>query len=284
MKGFVVAAVQMESAMGDVPANAAKICSWIEVAARERAQLVFFPECCLTGYSTTHADKVAVPVALDEAMDLERLACELGVAVGYGYIERRTPEVAAICPGEDGCAASSGKPCITYVVAGRDGRLVYRKTHLGSRELQAFEAGNELPVARIEGVSIGVELCWEAHIPDITATLRAKGAELVLVPHAVGIDVARRMELWGRYLPARAYDNGLFVVACNALQHDEEGVVTGGGMMAFGPDGTSCAAVESSEEGMLFVSIGGMLPRENVDGGMRGASYFDRRRPELYSV
>ena len=34
---------------------------------------------------------------------------------------------------------------------------------------------------------------------------------------------------------------------------------------------------------MMLVDIGGLLPRERTDGGMAHISYFDRRRPELYT-
>ena len=281
MKELIVAAVQMESIFGDARANADRICKWMGEAVREGAQLVVFPECCLTGYSTARAREVALSDDDSVAVELERYASKLGIAVGYGYIERNG---LANDPLMQSALADDGeKPYVAYVVAGPEGRLVYRKSHLGSREQQAFTAGNELPVARIAGVNIGVQLCWEAHIPDITTTLRAKGAQLVLMPHAVGIDIARRMELWSRYLPARAYDNGLFVVACNALRRNEEGSVVGGGVAAYGPDGACIAECESAEEDMLLVRVGGELPREVPDVGMRGASYFDRRRPELYS-
>jgi predicted amidohydrolase len=77
-------------------------------------------------------------------------------------------------------------------------------------------------------------------------------------------------------------DNGLFVVACNALRRGLNGSVQGGGMVAYGPDGQLLASCSSADERMLLVEIGGTLPRETPDTGMHGVSYFDRRRPELY--
>ena len=281
MKELVVAAVQMISSFGSAGDNMVRIYEWTSEAARKGAQLVFFPECCLTGYSAAHASEVAI--SLDDAniAQIEKHAAELGIAIGFGFIERAVSGAGASCFGNSQNAASPAKPYNTYVVMGGDERLIYRKTHLGLREQQAFTAGDELPVNLIAGIKVGVQLCWEAHIPDITTTLRAKGAELVLMPHAVGVGGSKRMELWSRYLPARAYDNGLFVVACNALRQDGEDVV-GGGIVAYGPDGLCQAICEGEGEGMLLVRVGGTLPRDNPDAGMRGASYFDRRRPELY--
>ena len=283
MKELVVAAVQMKSSIGNARENATRICKWMSEAAREGAQLVFFPECCLTGYGIAQAEEVAVAADEDSIAQVEKCSAELGVTIGYGFIERVASEGGASRFDDSLSVASPAKPYNTYVVAGSGGRLAYRKTHLGLQEQQAFAAGDELPVVSVAGVKIGVQLCWEAHIPDITTTLRAKGAELVLMPHAVGVGGSRRTELWSRYLPARAYDNGLFVVACNALRQDGEGVA-GGGVAAYGPDGSCQAMCEGGEEEMLLVRVGGVLPRENPDAGMRGASYFDRRRPELYLV
>ena len=312
METVAVAAVQMESVLGDGQTNAARMRDWVGRAAKAGADLVFFPECCLTGYSTARAGEVAISADAEEIAGLENYACELGVAVGYGFIERRasvdaaaghghierrtstsaavghnhierhaSTRVARFLGGVSG-VASPARPYVTYVVAGQEGRLVYRKTHLGSKEQQAFTAGDELPVARIAGVNVGVQLCWEAHIPDITTTLRAKGAELVLIPHAVGVGGEKRAQLWDRYLPARACDNGLFVVACNALRRDEGGSLVGGGVVAYGPDGACLGGRADAKEAMSLACVGGALPRETDDGGMHRVSYFDRRRPELY--
>src|ERR687890_178958 len=45
-----VALAQINSTVGDIPGNAAKIREWIGRAREEGAQLVIFPELALTGY------------------------------------------------------------------------------------------------------------------------------------------------------------------------------------------------------------------------------------------
>lgn len=267
MRNLTVAAVQMESAIGGVDANMRLHDAYLERAAQRGCDLVFFPECSVTGYSTD-MQRAAVLKASDERLvRLETRAFELGMAVGYGFLES--------CPGTDW-------PFVTYAVASDGGRLTYRKTHLGSRECAVFSAGDTLPVSQVLGVDLGVALCWEAHLPDVVGTLRAQGAQLVLVPHASGMAGARRLELWGRYLPARAYDNGLFVVACNALLRAKDGKLRGGGLAAYGPDGMLVEGRASEQDDMLVVEVGGVLPREKPLDSMHGASFFDRRRPELY--
>ena len=273
MKEVTVAAIQLVSAIGAPGENATRMKAWLNRSREQGADIAFFPEGSLTGYTTEHAGEVALELANNASFELEERARSLGIAVGYGLAERD---------------ASTDALYQTYVVADESARLVYRKTHLGRREQGAYSAGNDLPVADIAGIRLGVQLCWEGHIPDIATTLRSKGAELIVEPHAGGLGGRRRVESWNRFLPARASDNGVFVVACNALQplgqpngatrHRE----TGGGLAAYGPNGRLLGSYAGPDEHILIVHVGGNLPREGEDG-MRSISYFDRRRPELYT-
>ena len=283
-----VAAVQIESALGQVGHNLEKHAQWVERAAREGADLVFFPECSLTGYGTEQARENAIGRDDRAVRAVEGYARERGVAVGFGFIEQESSkddEGYAESRAGDASASPerSGKLFITYEVAHGAERLIYRKTHLGSRERKVFAAGDELPVAHVADTCVGAQLCWEAHIPDIAATLRAKGAQLVICPHAGGLGGQRRVESWDRYLAARALDNGMYVVACNAVRYDADDRPCGGGMAAYGPDGVRIACDVSAEEGMLVVDASGVLPRDLPDDSMHAISYFDRRRPELYA-
>lgn len=237
------------------------------------ADLVIFPECNLTGYCLDRTAEIAVSPECDSIASIEHMAAELGIALGYGFIERGT---------KDNAAAN------TYIIVSGANRLVYRKTHLGAIERNAFCAGNDLPVIPVNGVYIGVQLCWEAHIPEITTTLRAKGAEVVVMPHASRLEHARRLALWDRYLPARALDNGLFVVACNAFWQNEDGTKAGGGIVAYNPKGVLIAnqsrsrIAESGPYSTALYNLHGQLPREVSDEGMSSRSYYDCKRPELY--
>lgn len=267
MRKATIAAVQLENTIGQAAKNMERLIGWVGRAAQQGVDIVIFPECCLTGYTTSAASEIAIPAESACVKTLEQTARERGIAVGYGFVERK--------PG--------GAPFITYVIASAvnpDERLVYRKTHLGTRERGTFTPGDDLPVTTIAGVRIGVQLCWEAHMPDITSTLRSKGAELVVMPHAGGPNGEHRLDLWRKYLPARALDNGLFIIACNATFTGSDN--SGGGLAAYAPDGRRLAESAPAGESMLLVEIDGPLPRESPDDNMHGISYFDRRRPELY--
>ena len=268
MRDIVVAAVQMASPAGACEDNAQRMRTLLDEAAGQGAQLVFFPEACLTGYSTDRARDIALAADHACVRAVEEAARELGVAVGFGYIE-------AVGEGE--------RPFVTYEVFDGARVLTYRKTHLGSREQGVFAAGDSLPVCQAAGACVGVHLCWESHLPDISTTLRARGAEILAVPHAAPAGGERRRSIWMRILAARAYDNGAYVVACNALRNEDSKSGRGGGLAVFDPKGQVMAEYYGEDEHVLVCNLPARLPRDASDDSMHFVSYFDRRRPELYA-
>jgi predicted amidohydrolase len=103
----------------------------------------------------------------------------------------------------------------TQLVCGADGTLgVYRKTHLGSREKAVFSAGDALPVFH-DPIPFGIGICYDMHFPEAAAAMRAQGATLIVSPHAAPVKAGQRSEVWMKYMPARAYDNRVFVACCN---------------------------------------------------------------------
>jgi predicted amidohydrolase len=79
----------------------------------------------------------------------------------------------------------------------------------------------------VKGISFGIAMCIESHIPEISKILCKNGAEVLIFPFATPSVCGNRKEIWNKYLPARAYDNNAYVIATNLY----------GGMMAITPDG-----------------------------------------------
>ncbi len=127
-----------------------------------------------------------------------------------------------------------------------------------------------------------MQLCWESHIPEISALERSRGAELLLVPYASAMTGGRCRKHWMVHLPARASDNGAFVAACNLPFPAENGALRGGGMAVFDPKGNCVASYYGTEDHMLLCALSGPLPRELPPGDMHNISYFDRKRTELF--
>lgn len=237
-------------------------------AASAGAELILFPECSLTGYEPDRAAELAVGSDdCESTVKVRKTADELGVAVCFGYMER-----------------SGDKIYITHELYSDGKSVKYRKTHLGSHEKDVFSEGDSFPMVEVgvngRTVSVGMQLCWESHIPEICGTYREKGAEVLLFPYASGMSGEKCRENWMVHLPARASDNGCFIAACNLLM--DRGDIKGGGALILDPKGKVIAEDFSSGESIVYAEIGGSLPRELPDGDMHNISYFDWVRRELF--
>jgi predicted amidohydrolase len=269
MEDLVSAAVQMNSRMGDIEGNTAKILGFSAQAASLGCDIVCFPELSVTGYGVLGSAENACS-AEDIGAILDASA-DLGIAICAGMAEREGDSV-----------------YITHFAA-EAGRLAgtYRKTHLGEREATVFEPGDSVEVIRTSKARIGFQLCWESHFPEISCMLGLGGADIIYMPHASGLPPERRRSVWSTVLPARANDNTVYVSAGNLAGDGGGGTVFGGGLMSFDPRGCLLGEDHSGRESLLVTAF----PSEPVErirgsdgGSMRNLYYLRQRRPELYGI
>ena len=77
------------------------------------------------------------------------------------------------------------KPFISQIIAGPKGlEGIYRKTHLSPPEKENYQEGGDIDVFSIDNITIGVQLCYEAHFTEISTLMALKGAEIIFSPHA----------------------------------------------------------------------------------------------------
>ena len=228
MERMRLSMVCMHSVVGRIDDNLERMIGHIEDLSSEGSDLICFPELSLTGYSTRSAADISIPLEDPKVGILMDVANDNDVAICFGLAE-------------------SG-PYITHIVTEK-GRMcgTYRKTHLGEREQEGFLAGSSFPVIRTSKADIGIQTCWESHFPQITAEYARKGADIILMPHASGLSGERRRNSWNRILPARAYDNTVFVASCNMVGDNGEGTVFGGGACILDERGNVLAEDYSGE-------------------------------------
>src|SRR5437867_3668445 len=298
MRDIRVAAVQFEHAPSDKRANLRKIESFAEQAAARGVEIVAFPECCITGYwhlrhlSRAELDTLAEPV-FDGASSkfLRDLSRRLSITIGAGLIE----------------GGSDGRLYNTWVVAMPDGGL---QRH---RKLHAFvsshvSSGSEFTVFDTpHGCRAGVLTCYDNNICENVRLVALAGADILLAPHQTGgcrstnpntmglVDrtlwdnrerdpAAIEAELRGpkgrgwlmRWLPARAHDNGLFLVFSNGVGIDDDEIRTGNSMIL---DPYGRVLTETSRAGDDIVVAG--LDARLLDQST-GRRWITTRRPELY--
>jgi N-carbamoylputrescine amidase len=107
------------------------------------------------------------------------------------------------------------------------------------------------------------------------------GAEVLFFPHASPRGSGEeKLENWLRHLPARAFDNGVFVVACNQVGKTAAGFSFPGVAVVIGPDGRIEASYAGEDEEILVVRL---QSRKLLNVRKNRMKYFlPNRRPSLY--
>ena len=215
---FRLALAQINSTVGDIPGNTAKIIDYLEQARAAQADLVAFPELAITGYppedllfkSSFLRDNVA---AMEEVV-----AASQGIAVVVGYVQM-------------------GKDISNAAALGYDGKLIdtYQKMYLPNYgvfdEDRYFSPGSICPVYVINGVSIGLGICEDIWYPVGPLTVqREAGAEIIVNINASPFHAGKAQER-ETMIATRAADNELFVAYLNCVGGQDELVFDGGSVI-----------------------------------------------------
>jgi len=279
MQDMRVAAVQMNAPLGEVEANLDRIESFAREAADRGAQLVCFPELCITGHWCA-GDVWAAAEPVPEGPScrrLEKLANELGCFLSAGIAER------------DGGVAYN-----TQAVIGPEGYLgKQRKLHMSADEYFHFRMGGRIHVMDIGLGRLGIGICYDNTFPEVARIAAIQGAEVFLAPHAARCgewtddqEKQRQKVRSGKANAkmthcSRAYDNGFFVVYCN--QAGPAGPATNhcGGVLFVDPAGQVIAESQTEviEDEMVICDL-----RAEAYEARRKSRCFNlqTRRPELY--
>lgn len=270
MNDLCVAAVIMRSRFGETGTNLKKIDRFARVAAERGADIVCFPEMGITGYALREeVRELAEPIPGPSTHEIQRIADENDIIVIAGLAER----------------VGDGKVAITQIVAfpGRE-MGSYRKLHLSAGEQAYFTAGHETPVFETGETTFAVQLCYDAHFPELSTVMALRGAEVIFVPHASPPPETadEKRARWLRYLSARAYDNSVFLVACNQIGDGGAGINFSGVALVLDPRGEVIAETSSDEEEILVAELRAeVLDRTR---STRMGFFLAQRRPDLYGV
>lgn len=296
---LTVSSVQFQHRAGDKAYNLQRIADFTDAAARGGSQLVVFPEMCVTGY--WHVPKLDATglMALAEPLDgpsisaVAALARQRGIAIGAGFLER----------------AADGALYNAYAVCLPDG-AVHRHRKLHAFEHPLIASGDRYTVFDTPwGIRAGILICWDNNLVENARATALMGAELLIAPHQTGGCASRSphgmkpipLETWTRrhddpaalaaeirgpngrgwlmrWLPARAHDNGLFLIFSNGIGQDEDEVRTGNAMI-LDPYGRILVETDAAADAMVSAALDlSLLDRSTGQRWLRG------RRPELYGV
>jgi len=294
-----VAAVQMESQAGNKDANFGKIQAFVAQAAAQGAELIAFPECCITGYwfmrhlTPTQLENLAEPIPDGASTQrLLALAARYNIGIGAGLVEKS----------ETGFYNS-------YVVALPDGT-----THR-HRKIQAFEhpliqSGSEYTVFDTPwGWRVGILICYDNNVNENGRMTALLGADVILAPHQTGGCRTKNPHLMGvidrhlwenrhtdpqaiereflgdkgrgwlmRWLPSRAHDNGVFLVFANGVGVDDDEIRTGNAMV-LDPYGRILVETWAADDALVVCDLDASLLEHAT-----GRAWIAARRPEMYGL
>jgi predicted amidohydrolase len=296
MRDIRIAAAQFESWDNDKAHNLARIEELALRAAGQGAEIVSFHEACIPGYtwiqrlSKEELWEVAEPVPEGPSVErLTHIARATRVVVMAGLFER------------DG----AGNFYNCYVTVGPEGFITkFHKLHPFINP--QLSPGRDFRVIELLGCKIGFLICYDNNLPENVRITTMLGAEIIIMPHVTGClpsampgrgtvdrllwenrhrDPARlRREFRGpkgrgwlmRWLPTRAYENGVYAVFSNNIGRDYDTIKPGLAMI-LDPFGEVLVESHALDDDVVVA----LLTPDKI-GQSSGRRYLLARRPELY--
>jgi predicted amidohydrolase len=202
-----------------------------------QTDLLLLPELFATGYNI--GDQIAArsePADGPTAQTFAALAKAHGVAIHYGFAEACGEDIfnSAQCFGPDGTRLGGHR------------KLVIPPGF----ETNHFKRGEGCSLFSYRGLRIATLICYDAEFPETARHLAVMGAELILVPTALGAQ-------WGwvsqTMIPTRAYENGVFLAYANSAG-TENGMHFLGQSFIAAPNGEELARADTSPE-LIYAAI-----------------------------
>ena len=291
-----ISTAQFENRSGDKKYNLSVIKKLAGNAAAEGADIVAFHECSITGYSFARSLDRQQMIDLAELIpdgesirSLQEIASTYDISILAGLFEKDKENnlfKAYVCVDKNGLKAK------------------FRKLHPFINP--HLTPGNEYCVFEIKGWKCGILICYDNNVIENVRATTLLGAEIIFMPHvtmctpstrpgAGFVDpllwenretdpTSLRIEFDGlkgrgwlmKWLPARAYDNGIYVVFSNPIGMDDDQLKNGCSMI-IDPFGDIIAECRSFDDSITTATI--THDKIKLCGGSR---YIKARRPELY--
>jgi 5-aminopentanamidase len=296
MEKLNISTAQFENRSGDKEYNLSMIESMAREAALRGSQAIAFHECSVTGYSfarnLSREEMTGLAEYIPDGPSIQRLieiASENNIYVLAGLFEKDKEQ----------------NLYKTYVCVGREGMVAkFRKLHPFINPY--LIAGDSYCVFELNGWKCGILICYDNNIIENVRATTLLGADIIFMPHVTMCTPSTRPgagfvdpEIWknrdsdptslrlefdgmkGRgwlmkWLPSRAYDNGIYVVFSNPIGMDDDQLKNGCSMIIdpFGDIIAECRTL-----GDDFVSAT-LTPEKLAKSG--GYRYLKARRPDLY--
>jgi predicted amidohydrolase len=296
MQPIRIATAQFENRSGDKAFNLSVIRRLAHEASQQGAQAVAFHECSVTGYTfARHLSKEQMLELAERIPEgpsthqLIEIAKEHDIAVLAGLFEKD----------------SDDRLFKAYVCVDKNG-LVARHRKLHPFINPHVLPGDQYTVFSLKGWTCGILICYDNNIIENVRATALLGAQIIFMPHVTMCTPSSRPgagfvdpQLWAnrhsdptslrlefdgmkgrawlmKWLPARAYDNGVYAVFSNPIGMDDDQLKNGCSMI-LDPFGDILAECRKLEDEVITATL---TPEKlQLAGGYR---YLKARRPDLY--
>ena len=261
-----IALIQMNSKEADRDSNVDKACKLVEEAIQNRPDVIVLPEFFNTEYFPQYRDYKYIQYAeKDDGHTISRMK-ELSRKYSVHIIATIYEE------------ERLGLYYDTAMVINPEGKITgkYRKVHpagVHSLEKIYFRGGSRFYVFAIDGWKVGIIICYDWRFPESMRCLALLGAELVVIPFA-----ASTIAMWSKALPTRAWENSLYVAACNKVGKEGDWNFPGGSVIV-DPEGNIMKSAGNGEE-----TITADLDLSLVYQARVKSPVFRDRRPDAYKI
>ena len=214
-------AIQTESVIGNVDANIDKVSKLIESClSSDLADFVFLPEVWTCGWDCESFPHCAENIETAKSVNmLKSFAKKYEVnIIGGSFIEKKA----------DGSCSN------TSPVINRRGEIVctYEKNHLfsyyGCREGSYIKAGKNPVMVNLDGINLGLTICYDIRFPEIYRAYRKAGADILVNMAAWG---SNKKIPWDSMTTSRAVENQTYFVALTQTGKLREGANLGHSMI-----------------------------------------------------
>jgi len=251
-----IALVQTKPNINDFEDNYKVILEFLDKALKGKADLICFPEMALCGYEIQGIREREISQK-SYIMKLQQYSIDNKITICIGGIEK-----------------DNDLYYISHYVINNEIQR-YRKTHVGKKESTVFSSGNDMPIFEIENVKFGIMTCYDGHFPELALKYALKGAKFILNPSAAPNLPSKRLNMWSKYLVARAYDNRVWVLATNLLFNGK-----GGGLITYDSNGDKVMSHSGENEYMEIVEVS----FTDYSKTMRNRIFNEDRRVDLYGL
>ena len=258
----------------DVSTNLQLVLQAVSDAAQQQAELIVLPENALCIGTNQMMRDAAVSIDGAEIMAIRAAARDAMAHVVVGGFKQRTD-----------------KPLLrnTLLVIDPQGQVqgTYNKIHLFDavvngttfRASDVESAGDHLVIANVNGVRVGLSICFDLRFPEMFRQLARAGAQVILVPAAFTRTTGNAH--WEVLLRARAIENQTYIVASATIASPDAtaaGFETWGHAMVAGPWGDVLADLGEQDYAVKVID----LDLTKIEAIRHKLPVLNTGRPDVY--